>query len=265
MNTRETVVAGQFYPQKQQELEEIFKTYNTLMEENIKDKNILTIKSNAIIVPHAGYIYSGFTANIAFRLLKNFQPKTIVVIGPSHHVYLDGTSISLYDSYETPLGKISINKTLSNNLVEKFNLKFFEDAHSEHSTEVQMPFIKNYLPSASVIELIYGKESSENLSKIIEFILENPNNAVVISTDLSHYYNLNKANALDNLCLKAIEELNPQKLQKNCEACGKIGITAMLMYAKKKKLEAKLLDYRTSADANGDKTQVVGYASVAFV
>ena len=264
MSIRKAAVMGQFYPQKKSEVEKTFIEYNKIINENIADKSNLDIKSNALIVPHAGYMYSGLTANIAFRLLKNYNPKTIVVIGPSHHVYLDGTSVSLYDSYETPLGLVPIDTILAKTLMSKFDLQFFKDAHSEHSTEVQMPFIKYYLSDTKVVELVYGKEDSKNLAKIVEFILQNPDNAVVISTDLSHYHNINKANALDSLCLKAIEELSPEKLHNNCEACGKIGVEAILRYAKKVGLTPKLLDYRTSADANGDKTQVVGYASVVF-
>ncbi len=265
MSTRKTIVAGQFYPQKPKELKETFLAFEKIINENIKDKDTLSIKSNVIIVPHAGYIYSGLTADIAFRLLKNYKPKTIVVIGPSHRVYLDGTSVSLHDTYETPLGLVRIDKNLAKTLIEEFDMQFLKDAHSEHSTEVQMPFIKNYLPNASVVELVYGKERPKNLALAIKLILQNPDNAVVISTDLSHYYSLNKANALDSLCLKAIQDLDSKKLHNNCEACGKIGLEAILIYAKNTNLKPKLLDYRTSADTNGDKTQVVGYTSIAFV
>jgi len=88
---------------------------------------------------------------------------------------------------------------------------------------------------------------------------------VVISTDLSHYYDLEKANLLDSYCLKAVETLDPSYLNKGCEACGKIGLEAMILDAKARGLKPVLLDYRTSADASGDKSKVVGYMSAAFV
>jgi AmmeMemoRadiSam system protein B len=170
----------------------------------------------------------------------------------------------MYDSFETPLGNLPIDTKMANELIEKFDLHFQPDAHSEHSTEVQMPFIKMYLPQASVIEMVYGQEDPQHLAKIIEYLLEDKETVVVISTDLSHYYDIEKANRLDSICLEAVATLNPNELHQECEACGKIGVEAMLIAAKDKDLKPTLLDYRTSADASGDKTQVVGYMSAAF-
>ena len=101
-------------------------------------------------------------------------------------------------------------------------------------------------------------------AEVIEYLLEDPETAVVISTDLSHYYDIKKANTLDSICLDAVKELSTE-LHQGCEACGKIGVEAMLISAKKKGLKSILLDYRTSADASGDESQVVGYMSAAFV
>ncbi|ADN09238.1 AmmeMemoRadiSam system protein B [Sulfurimonas autotrophica] len=264
MSIRKDAVAGQFYPASKEEIEKMFSHYNKIIDESIKDEAILNLKPRAIIVPHAGYVYSAFTANIAFRLLKNSHAKRVVVIGPSHRVYLNGTSVAEYDSYETPLGNLSIDKKLADELIEKFDLHFQADAHSEHSTEVQMPFVKNYLPNASVVELVYGNEDPVNLGKVINYLLKDEDTTVVISTDLSHYYDIDKANQLDSICLEAVAKLNPTELHQGCEACGKIGVEAMLIAAKENGLKPTLLDYRTSADASGDKSQVVGYMSAAF-
>jgi hypothetical protein len=225
----------------------------------------VTGRTRAVIVPHAGYVYSGFTANIALRLLANTNAKRIVVIGPSHRVYLKGTSISDFDTYHTPLGALYIDKSLVADLKERFDLDFIPEAHHEHSTEVQIPFVKTYTPEVSVVELVYGDESPANLAKVIEYLLEDPETAVVISTDLSHYYDIKKANALDSICLEAVKTLSTSELHQGCEACGKIGVEAMLIAAKKNGLKSILLDYRTSADASGDESQVVGYMSAAFV
>ena len=100
---------------------------------------------------------------------------------------------------------------------------------------------------------------------MIEYLFEDRETAVVISTDLSHYYDIKKANALDSICLDAVKKLSPDVLHQGCEACGKIGVEAMLLAAKKNGLKSVLLDYRTSADASGDESQVVGYMSAAFV
>ena len=265
MSTRETAVAGQFYPSDANEIEAMLEHYNQIVEEHLQDEEILLLKPRAIIVPHAGYVYSAFTANIAMRLLKNSHAKHVVVIGPSHRVYLKGTSISEYDSYATPLGVLPIDRALVTELEEKFGLVCIPEAHHEHSTEVQMPFIKIYDEDASVIEMVYGDESPQRLAGIIEHLLADTETVVVISTDLSHYHDIKKANALDNICLDAVKNLDPSELHQGCEACGKIGVEAMLIAAKNRGLKSVLLDYRTSADASGDKSQVVGYMSAAFI
>lgn len=266
MSTRETSVAGQFYPSNPDEIHAMLDHYNQILDEHLtSDDSLFHLKPRAVIVPHAGYVYSGFTANIALRLLSNSDAKRIVIIGPSHRVYLSGTSISQFDSYQTPLGALEIDQSLVTELKERFHLPFMPEAHHEHSTEVQIPFVKNYAPGVSVVELVYGDESPQKLSEVIRYLLNDPETAVVISTDLSHYYDIKKANSLDSICLDAVQTLNDAQLHEGCEACGKIGVEAMLIAAKQKGLRSILLDYRTSADASGDESQVVGYMSAAFV
>ncbi len=264
MTIRKDAVAGQFYPASAADIDAMIKHYNTILNERLKERDILKLSPKAVIVPHAGYVYSAFTANFAFRLLANTKPDTVAVIGPSHRVYVEGTSISDYDLYETPYGEIDIDKKTIKELQNKFSLHFIQEAHHEHSTEVQMPFLKKYIPDAKVVEMVYGNENPKDLALIIEYLLNKPNTAVVISTDLSHYYNIKKANRLDSICLNAVNELDPEKLNEGCEACGKIGMQALLIAAKKENLSPVLLDYRTSADASGDESQVVGYMSAAF-
>ncbi|WP_353662131.1 AmmeMemoRadiSam system protein B [Hydrogenimonas sp. SS33] len=265
MSIRRAAVAGQFYPGSAQEIEAMFAHFNKLLEENIKDPSLLKQSTRAVIVPHAGYVYSGFTANVAYRLLANSGAKRVVVIGPSHRVYLQGTSVSDFERFETPLGDLPIDRMTVEELVERFGLVFVPAAHQEHSTEVQMPFVKTYLPDASVVELVYGDEDPRRLAQVIEWLLKDPDTAVVISTDLSHYYDIEKAKTLDSICLDAVARLDPAELHQGCEACGKIGVEAMLIAAKALGLKPMLLDYRTSADASGDTSQVVGYMSAAFV
>ena len=137
--------------------------YNQILDAHLKENDgVLHLKPRAVIVPHAGYVYSGFTANIALRLLANSDAKRVVVIGPSHRVYLKGTSISEFDTYHTPLGALYIDQALVADLKERFDLDFIPEAHHEHSTEVQIPFVKTYTPEVSVVELVYGDESPGN-------------------------------------------------------------------------------------------------------
>jgi len=241
MSVREPAVKGQFYPSKSSEIISTIEAYNT------KDSKDRSLHTRAVIVPHAGYIYSGFT------------------IGPSHRVAFKGTSTAMFDSYDTPLGAFPIDKTFITKLAKHFDIKFVPEAHHEHSTEVQMPFIKYYRPDISIVELVYGEEDPVSLAKVIDYLLEDNSTAVVISTDLSHYYDIDKAKSLDSICVDAVKTLDVSRLKQGCEACGKIGVEAMLITAKNRGLKPVILDYRTSADASLDKSQVVGYMSAAFI
>jgi AmmeMemoRadiSam system protein B len=158
-----------------------------------------------------------------------------------------------------------IDKEYLGELAEKFGVMFVPEAHAEHSTETQMPFIRHYLPDAKVVEIVYGEQDPFALGQMCDTILSDPQNAIVISTDLSHYYPLQKAHIIDSICIKAVADLDIEHLHQGCEACGKIGMEAIIYAAHNQLLEPKILDYRTSADASGDNGSVVGYMSAAFV
>ncbi len=261
---RKAAVAGSFYPDSCRELKIYFREFNAAFDKIHVKKEIRSIKPKAVIVPHAGYIYSGYTANFAYRFLKNAKPKRIIVIGPSHHYYFKGISASHFEKYESPCGYLEIDNPYLFALSREFNIGFDPKAHEkEHSTEVQMPFIKHYFPHTRVIELVYGDVSAQKLSYIIRALLHNTDNTVVISSDLSHFYPLEKAETMDRHCLKAVAELDTDEL-KQCEACGITGLKAMILAAKKLGLASKLLDYRTSENTTHDKSSVVGYMSAMF-
>jgi AmmeMemoRadiSam system protein B len=240
--------------------------FNKIIDENVdkeKAEEIFSLSPKAIISPHAGWMYSGFTANFAYRIAKNANVKRVVVIGPSHRFPFDGISVTLEDSYETPCGNLPIDVEFSKELIEKFDVKNLEYVHQEHSTEVQMPFIQHYFGEIAVVELVYSNYQPEKLKDIIEYAIDE-NSLVVISTDLSHYYDIKTANALDNFCLEAVHNLDLSYLDK-CEACGKIGVAGMIIAATEMGLTPFIVDYRTSADVSGDTNQVVGYMSAIFI
>jgi AmmeMemoRadiSam system protein B len=262
---RKASVQGQFYPKECAKVKTYIREFNHTFDTMNIPHNIKSIIPRAIIVPHAGYIYSGFTANFAYRFLKQTRVKRIIVIGPSHYHYFKGISGSYYEHYQTPCGLLEIDSPYLFALAKQFDIGFEPKAHEkEHSTEVQLPFIQHYFPKTKVIELIYSEIGAKTLANIISALLQNQDNAVVISSDLSHFHNLKEANALDIHCLKGVEKLDLTELEKGCKACGLTGIQAMILAAKHLKLSSKLLDYRTSADASGDKSSVVGYMSAMF-
>ncbi|PID47895.1 MAG: AmmeMemoRadiSam system protein B [Proteobacteria bacterium] len=256
-NIRKSAFSGSFYPANKNEVLQYINHFNSNL--NIEG----SFNTKAIIVPHAGYIYSGFTANVAYNIAQSQKEKTIFVIGPSHRVYVQGASISLYDSYETPLGNIDVDKQFALHLKDKYAfLDFSPDAHeSEHSTETQAPFIKHYFSNSRIIEIVYGKLDYKDLSSLLEEILEEDDFFVVISTDLSHFYTQEEANKIDNICLNAIAKKDMNLFDQGCEACGKIGVQAIIYCAIKKDLQTNLLHYCTSYDRTRDPSRVVGYVS----
>lgn len=263
MNVRSMSVAGSFYPADSKSVEEMIHRFNYILEETPEHVwRCDMLVTYAIIVPHAGWEYSGFTANMAYRVLSGSPVKTVIVMGPSHNIEFKGISVSDAESYRTPLGDIEIDQDMVKRLKERFGVESYPEAHHEHSTEVQMPFIRHYLPDAKVVELVYGDIDPSSIESIITHALQYLDYAVVISTDLSHFHSLQEANGIDLICLNAVEQVDAELLHEGCEACGAIGVEAMLLAANKADLESVLLDYRTSADASGDTSSVVGYMSV---
>jgi len=265
MSIRVAKNCGSFYPCNKDELDNLISIFNNALDiaQNIKDK--LSLKPKAIISPHAGYIYSGFGANFAHRVLANNRVKRVVVIGPSHHIYLEGISGSFFNSYQTPYGNIAIDLEYLNILKKEFNIGFESSAHGiEHSTETQMPFIAKYQPGVKVIELIYGKYNYKELAYIVKWLLQDSLTSVVISSDLSHFHTLEQANTLDSICLEGIKKLDNDIIDIGCEACGILGIKALINAAKQLNLKSEILDYRTSEDVTKDAKKVVGYGAAAI-
>jgi len=261
MSSRNVSVAGTFYPSQCSEI----KRYINAFSEQIPSGQS-KVKARAIISPHAGYVYSGFTANSAYKMINTQGIKRVIVIGPSHRVYIKGASVALYDDYKSPCGDLLIDKVYSQRLLDSHDsLCFDPSAHAEHSTETQVPFIQNYFEKVELVEIVYGDIDFSKLVPIIETALKDEENFVVISTDLSHFFTLEEANQLDRICLKAIEEMDLAKLEKGCEACGMIGVKAVLQSANKLGLQSQLIDYRTSYDTSSDASSVVGYVSALIV
>ncbi len=261
MSSRNTSVAGTFYPAQGSEINRYIDTFNGALEgERVK------VKARAVISPHAGYVYSGFSANAAYSLIDENKIKRVIVIGPSHRVYLQGASVALYDSYASPCADLKIDKEYSEALIRHNEALHFEPAaHSEHSTETQVPFIEHYFGQVSLVEIVYGDIDYRLLVPVIEEALRDEESFVAISTDLSHFYTLDEANRLDSICLNAVENMDLDALSSGCEACGMIGVKAVIQASKNLGLQTKLIDYRTSYDASSDASSVVGYMSALIL
>lgn len=256
---RDSFFAGSFYPGSSSDIDALIKEFDKFSN---AQKNS-TIK--ALIAPHAGYIFSGFGANEAYRSIEPTLFKKVVVIGPSHHHYFEGVSVGEFDSVATPYGDIEFDKEFASRLRRSKGTSFEKQAHKEHSTETQFSFIKKYLPEAKIVEIVYGNAYIESIKKCVDMVLEEPQTLLVISTDLSHFHNLEHAKSVDSICLEAVANLDKTKIEQGCEACGAPGVYALISSAKERGLKPNILDYRTSADASGDTTRVVGYMSAVFV
>jgi MEMO1 family protein len=268
---RPPMVAGMFYPQKKIALEREIAIYL----ENSPELN-LSGKIIGMIAPHAGYMYSGGVATRAYRQIMNTAVDVVAVIAPSHREYF--TEISIYDGYgySTPLGVLPVDKNLTHQLAEYSpQIILSEKGHrfEEHALEVQLPFLQEVLENFKIIPIVMGEHSYDNidnLAKALVSVLSGHKALLVASSDLSHFYNAQKASALDNVVIDDLKRFDAEKLFQDlqnghCEMCGGgPAVTVMkackLMGANK----SEVLAYRTSGDVTGEHEEVVGYLSALF-
>lgn len=252
---RKPAVAGTFYPGSSAELGD---TVDRLLA-------AITPKPGpcpkAIIVPHAGYIYSGAIAASAFaRVLPHKNQITrVVLIGPAHRVFVDGLAAPAASRLATPLGELPIDS----DAVRELGVRLDAAAHArEHSLEVELPFLQRVTPHAKIVPLCGSRAAPDVVGNVLEKLWGGPETLIVISSDLSHYHAYAKGRALDEATCARILALEPS-LQGE-QACGSIGINGLAWVAKKKGLRAELLDLRSSGDTAGTRDEVVGYAAFAL-
>ncbi len=243
--------AGVFYPADKDEL--------SVMIDAFSPDEDAPYKSNAIIVPHAGYIYSGELAACGYSYL-NPDVETVFIFAPSHYVRLYGSVTTGADFILTPLGKLPVNRKLADELNQDFGVEFSGEAFQrEHAFETQLPFIQKFVPHASIVPVIYGCENFTNISKIIEHY-DNGANAFVISSDLSHFYPARENIRMDTYTASLIEANETVNFDSD-NACGAVGICALMDYAKKKNNSLIRVGLTNSSRVTGDTSSVVGYGS----
>ncbi len=256
---REMAVAGSFYPRRCIKLQRLFRDF---AQKNTTKQIKLQGKPKAILVPHAGYIYSGRCADSAYRIAAHYRYKRIIILGPSHRIYFKGISASYYETLQTPCKTIAVDTPYLIALAKRFPIGFVPKVHAvEHSTEVQFPFVARYFPDTKAIELIYGDIDTNTLANLIIAIWQNHDTLLVVSSDLSHYYPIEIAKSKDTHCIDAFVQRNPTLLHQGCEACGFKGIEALLLAAAYESSHSYLSCYTTSAEASNDTKRVVGYMS----
>jgi pyruvate formate lyase activating enzyme len=256
----EPQVAGRFYPENPDILAA---TVDKLLQSSPTPQ----MASKAMIVPHAGYQYSGEIAARAYNSLgKNASRiKRVVLFGPPHRMAVPAIAIPSYQQYMTPLGPVDIDQE-SIELLRSlpFVLEDDEAFVGEHSLEVHLPFLQRVLEDFTVVPALVGGASPEQVSEALSMLWGDDETLIVISSDLSHFHNYDKAQNLDNAAVASIESLRLEDLNDE-QACGRHGIKGLLLEAIKRNMRATAIDVRNSGDTpNGDKGRVVGYGSFVF-
>jgi MEMO1 family protein len=268
---RAPAVAGMFYERSSAALR---KNIDEMLNRVQLPKIEGTVR--AVISPHAGYVYSGFTAAHAYKLLKGRKYDCVIVVGPSHREYFDGISIYSGDAYETPLGKVPINHKVRSELLqgEKNIVASIAGHREEHSLEVQLPFLQRVLEEFLVVPIIMGdqrRQLCEQLSVALARVMANHNILLVASSDLSHFHSYDEAVLLDKRVIQEVERFNSDVFideleKKSFEACGGGPIAVAMKTAQQLGANrAEVLHYCNSGDVTGDKSGVVGYLAAAFM
>ena len=255
-NIRKAAVAGTFYLSSKTDL---ITNINDLLNKAIDLPEV----GKAIIAPHAGHIYSGSIAASAYRSLRKRRDKIskVVLLGPSHYVGFMGMALSSANYYETRLGKIPLDKELSEKAQKVREVVVMDHAHlQEHSLEVHLPFLQATLNDFTLLPLVVGDTSKESISELLENVWGGEETLIVCSTDLSHFMDYQSASVKDSLTAKNIVSGKFDGMDHQ-NACGLAPVKGLIYCAKSKKLETKLIDLRNSGDTAGDKARVVGYAT----
>lgn len=269
---RESILAGQWYPGDRDTLSRMINTFL----ENAQGKSI-NGDIIAGIVPHAGYVYSGQIAACAYSQFKGKGFKRVIIIGPSHRVGFNGISVNLQSGYKTPLGIAPVDRAYGQRLIQSGKLiGFIPNAHeSEHSIEIQVPFLQTVLKDFSIVPVVMGDTDERLIDDLAGAILslrgDNEKTLILASTDLSHFHRYNEARQLDKEFIRHIEQFDPKGLSGalasgSCEACGRAPVITTMLAAKELNADrSEILCYANSGDVTGDKNRVVGYVSALFV
>lgn len=265
MTVRPAAVEGIFYPSKPRELDATVQYYLAEAAEIFGTPSGPVPK--AIIVPHAGFIYSGLTAAGAYLRLRPAREtiKRVVMMGPCHRVGVNGLALSSASVFATPLGDVPVDKEAVQRVIDMPGVQVFDDTHAhDHALEVQLPFLQSVLDDFAIVPFIVGQASPEQVGNVLEALWGGDETLILISSDLSHYLPYEAARELDDRTRIAIERMDADGLGDD-QACGRHSIKGLFAAAKHHGLKAETIDVRNSGDTAGSKDRVVGYGSWVLV
>ena len=257
---RRPAVAGGFYPSGARELK---RTVEALLSQATKRRELSGLCG--LVTPHAGYVYSGPIAGKAFSLLahSNDGPNRILLIGPPHYVPLRGIVAPSCSAFATPLGDVAVDVGAVESLRDAGLVTLDDTPHApEHALEVELPFLQRVLEDFTIVPLLVGAASPEQVARVIETVL-GKRTLLVVSTDLSHFLDYPTAERRDLATAGTIERLDYTTLGPN-DACGFSALNGALCAASRCSWTVTRLDLRNSGDTSGEKRRVVGYGAWAF-
>ena len=254
---RAPAVAGSFYPASPTEL-------GSLVDRLLAAAQVPAGSPcpKALIVPHAGYVYSGAIAATAFARVAPYGDRItrVVLVGPAHRVYVEGLVTPGATKLKTPLGELDVDRDA---LAQLPHIAANPSAHArEHSLEVELPFLQRVTPRAKLVPLAGTRAKPELVGAALEQLWGGPETLIVISSDLSHFHPYAKAREIDEATCAQIVALDATIHGE--QACGSIGINGLIWVARRKQLRIELLDLRSSGDTAGSRDEVVGYGAFAL-
>jgi AmmeMemoRadiSam system protein B len=260
--TRPAAVAGKFYPGAPSALKADVHAY-------VSDAAARLPKGSgvpkAVIVPHAGYVYSGAVAGSAYARLAAGREtiRRVVLFGPTHRVPVRGLALPAARTFATPLGDIDVDREAAVAALALPCVCESDATHAfEHSLEVQLPFLQQVLGEFTIVPFAVGDATPREVADVMRLLWGGPETLIVVSSDLSHYHGYAEARAIDRATADAVLALSPTLDHE--QACGATPINGLLLCARERGMRPELLDLRNSGDTAGDKSRVVGYASFAF-
>ena len=255
---RPAAVAGLFYPGSATELGS---TLDALLAGPVP----ATGAPKALIVPHAGYMYSGVVAGHAYRLLRTAGTtiQRVLLLGPSHREWFRGLAVPQTQAFATPLGRARIDESAIARLAGLPAVIASDTAHArEHSLEVQVPFLQRLLPDALIVPVLVGEATAAEVQAVLEALWGGPETLIIVSSDLSHYHPYSEAQSLDGATVDSI--LDGRADLTGEDACGCLAVNGLVRAAHRHGLRAELIDVRNSGDTAGDRDRVVGYGAFGF-
>jgi AmmeMemoRadiSam system protein B len=265
MTMRPAAVAGSFYPGNARTLGAEVGG----MLAHAKVQEVQGAAPKALIVPHAGYVYSGPVAASAYAALRESAMairraiRRVVIFGPAHRVWVPGLAAPSADLFETPLGRVPVDREAIASVAHLPQVEVNDAAQAEeHSLEVQLPFLQSVLDDFTIAPFVVGGATPAQVAEVMERLWGGPETLIVVSSDLSHYLPYAEARQIDRATADDI--LRRHALAHHEQACGATPINGLLEVARRRNLTPALLDLRNSGDTAGDKSRVVGYAAFAF-